>query len=44
MNNYQVAQLDDKQVQKLNEYQKKFSEELGRDIILIAHNDDDIEK
>ncbi|WP_455661694.1 hypothetical protein [Pradoshia sp.] len=44
MNHYSIANLDDTQVKKLNEYQKKFSEELGKDIILIAHNDDDIEK
>ena len=44
MMNYPIAQLNDAQVKRLNELQKKFSEELGREIILIAHNDDNIEK
>ncbi len=44
MNHYPIANLDDTQVKKLNEYQKKFSEELGKDIILIAHKDSNTEK
>ena len=44
MHPYEVAQLNENQVKQLNEYQNKFSEQLGKDIILIAYNDDETDK
>jgi hypothetical protein len=39
MHRYDVAQLNEEQIRKLNEYQDELSEQLGKDIILIAYND-----
>lgn len=44
MNHYDVAKLTDTEVKQLNEYQSKFSQELGKDVILIAYNDDQMNK
>ena len=41
MHPYDVAQLYEDQVRQLNEYQDKLSEELGKDLILIAYNDEE---
>ena len=41
---YDVANLNDEQIKQLNEYQEKLSEQLGKDIILIAYNDDGMTK
>lgn len=38
MPRYGVAQLSEDQIR--NEYQDKLSEQLGKDIILIAYNDE----
>lgn len=40
MHRYDVAQLKEDQIRKLNEYQDKLSEQLGKNIILIAYNDE----
>lgn len=40
MHRYDVARLNEEQIRKLNEYQDKLSEQLGKDIILIAYNDE----
>ncbi len=40
MHRYDVAQLNEDQIKKLNEYQDELSEQLGKDIILIAYNDE----
>ena len=37
---YDVANLNDEQIKQLNEYQEKLSEQLGKEIILIAYNDE----
>ena len=44
MDHYDVAHLNDEQIRQLNEYQEKLSEQLGKDIILIAYNDHGIAK
>ena len=44
MQQYDVAQLSEEQIKQLNEYQEQLSEQLGKDIILIAYNDDGINK
>ena len=40
MHPYDLAQLNEEQVSQLNEYQDILSEQLGKDIILIAYNDE----
>ena len=44
MQQYDVAQLSEEQIRQLNEYQEQLSEQLGKDIILIAYNGDGINK
>ena len=41
MHQYDLANLNEEQIRQLNQYQERLSEQLGKDIILIAYNDGD---